>query len=103
MEIVLDDYTYTSTNKPGVYYAFATAGDCISAGCDASSRIGEFKVDLSYTTFRMVQPIEYQFYNFPPCTRKVFNPIMEDQRWSGKCGGYCGLCKPVAIYLEITD
>ena len=105
MEIALDDYKFASTNAAGVFHEFASAGDCVSTTCDASSRTGKFQVDLSGTTFRMLEPIKYRFRNYPKCTRKVFDPVMEGnrQRWSGKCGGYCGNCSPVAVYLEITE
>jgi hypothetical protein len=105
MEIALDDYKFASTNAPGVFHQFGSAGDCASSACDASSRKGQFQVDLSGTTFRMLEPIKYQFHSYPECTAKVFDPVMEGnrQRWSGMCGGGCGNCSPVAIYLEITE
>jgi hypothetical protein len=104
MEIALDDYKFASTNAAGVFHEFASAGDCVSYTCDASTRTGKFQVDFSATTFRMLDPVHYQFSNYPICTAKVFNPVMEEnrQRWSGKCGGHCGLCTPLAIYLELN-
>ena len=103
MQIVLDDYKFTSSTVPGVNHPFASAGDCISAGCYSSDRIGSFQVDLSGTNFRLQDPITYRFVNYPTCTSQLFDALMEvnRQRWFAKCGGYCGYCEPVAIHLEI--
>ncbi len=105
MEIVLDDYKFTSSTVPGVNHPFASAGDCISVGCSSYHRNGAFQVDLSGTSFRLQEPITYLFVNYPSCTAKLFDARMEvnHQRWSAKCGGHCGYCKPVAVHLEIID
>ena len=102
MHIVINDYKFASTTVPGTYYPFASAGDCESPSCSSAYRAGFFQIDISGTNFRLPKSIQYSFYNYPSCTRKLFDPTMDErrQRWSAKCGGYCGQCTPTAIYLE---
>ena len=58
MALVINDYRFATSNVPGVFRMFATASDCRSSSCYASSRYGSFLVDFSRTSFRLPPSIE---------------------------------------------
>ena len=107
MHIVTNDYKFATTDVPGVYHPFASAGDCHSPECLSHYKKGHFQIDFSGTKFRLPQSIQYWIHSYPPCNKKLFNPTMDGnrQRWSAKCGGACGICRPNAdvIHVELIN
>ena len=103
MHIVTNDYKF-ATNVSGVYHPFASAGDCHSRECLPDKKVGNFQVDISGTKFILPQSIQYDFNDsHPECNRKLYNATMDEnrQRWSAKCGGYCGACTPFANITHV--
>ena len=109
MQIVTNDYKFATTDVPGVYHPFASAADCHSHVCLSDRKKGHFQIDISGTKFRLppAQSIQYWFHSWPKCNEKLFSPTMDDnrQRWSAKCGGNCGTCRPNAsiIHVELIN
>ena len=104
MHIVTNDYEFATTDIPGVYHPFASAGDCYSRQCFSHKKKGHFQIDISGTKFSLPQSIEYDFNEaHPECNRQLYNATMDEnrQRWSAKCGGYCGDCKPDANTIRV--
>ena len=103
MKIVTNDYRFATTNVPGVYHRYASAGDCKSHGC-TNPRSGIFQVDISGTSFRLQLTIPYKYIAYPACAQKLFSPTMDASRlrWSATCGGRCGSCTPEYLHLELS-
>ena len=104
MHIVTNDYKFATTDFPGVYHPFASAGDCVSRECSTAYKKGHFQVDISGTKFSLPQAIQYHFNGtYPECNKKLHNATMEEnrQRWSAKCGGYCGYCTTAADIIPV--
>ena len=107
MHIVANCYKFATTDVPGVYHPFASAGDCYSRQCFSDKKKGRFQIDISGTKFSLPQSIQYEFDCHPQCNRKLYNATMDKnrQRWSAKCGGFCGDCSPAAhiIHVELIN
>ena len=104
MHILANNYKFATTDVPDVYHPFASAGDCHSRSCTSPYKRGHFQVDFSGTKFSLPQSIQYDFNEaFPPCNRKLHVPTMDKnrQRWSPKCGGFCGACTPAKNIIPV--
>ena len=104
MYIVTNDYKFATTDVPGVHHPFASAGDCHARTCSSDYKKGHFQVDISGTKFSLPQSIQYDFNDaHPECNQKLYNATMDEnrQRWSAKCGGYCGYCTPATNIIPV--
>ena len=104
MHIVTNDYKFATTDDSSVYHPFASAGDCHSRECLSDHKKGHFQVDISGTKFSLPQSIQYDFNEaHPECNRKLYSKTMDEnrQRWSAKCGGFCGDCTPFANITHV--
>ncbi|XP_033214669.1 A disintegrin and metalloproteinase with thrombospondin motifs 9 isoform X2 [Belonocnema kinseyi] len=93
--IIADDYTF-SWNEGSKRVEFGKAGDCYSlANCPQ----GRFSINLSGTFFKLSPQVSWTTQK-----SRAFLKInrVNDQMISGKCGGYCGFCTPMAgLKLDI--
>ena len=72
---------------------FGSAGDCFSANEDPTCRKGSFMIDLSGSGLKISSSVSWKMQ------QSINLKIAEFQndkgiRVSGKCGGWCGHCKP---------
>ncbi|XP_072761907.1 A disintegrin and metalloproteinase with thrombospondin motifs 15 isoform X4 [Anoplolepis gracilipes] len=85
--IIANDYTFSWT-KGMKRVEYGKAGDCYSlTDCPQ----GRFSINLRGTTLRLSPTVTW--VTETSSTFFAINKI-NDQRILGKCGGYCGFCKP---------
>ncbi|XP_020280121.1 A disintegrin and metalloproteinase with thrombospondin motifs 9 isoform X3 [Pseudomyrmex gracilis] len=95
--IIANDYTFSWTEgKKRVEYG--KAGDCYSL---ATCPQGRFSINLRGTALRLSPEVMWV-----PETSNAFLEItkVNHQRIVGKCGGYCGFCKPkTGLKLDVLS
>lgn len=85
---------------------YGSAKDCFKhSSCYnyETKKSGKTEADLTGTDFRFPTSIPYLFKSWPDCAKGPLEPSMSGDRkkWSVKCGGRCGGCKPTSMILEI--
>ena len=87
------DFTFAVTKKHGQAVPYATAGDCFSAS-RGQCRKGSFKIDLSGTGLRVDGSVSWSLFSNTPGIRIQDFTNYQGIVISGKCGGWCGQCRP---------
>lgn len=104
MTIIPDDYTFATTNEAGSPVAFATAGDCFSAGTDTNCRKGSFMIDLTGTGLRVKNDVKWIVQGDIPGMQIANYENNKGIMISANCGGWCGHCRPeTSLKLELAN
>ncbi|KAG7202290.1 hypothetical protein KM043_018623 [Ampulex compressa] len=93
--VLTTDYTFTWT-KGAKCIEYGKAGECYSPSHCSE---GQFSINLSGTMLKLSPDATWSKE-----TRETFMEIerINDQRVVGKCGGYCGFCKPkIGLKLDV--
>ncbi|KAI8500221.1 hypothetical protein Bbelb_217870 [Branchiostoma belcheri] len=100
IRVILDDYTFATTE--GKYVPYGMAGDCYSPtqGCAK----GTFQVDLTGTEFVLAPGVQWGMFATWPGELTINDMSISADRTvvSGRCGGWCGNCGPVGEDLLLS-
>ncbi|XP_019642895.1 PREDICTED: uncharacterized protein LOC109484115 [Branchiostoma belcheri] len=100
VRVILDDYTFATTE--GKYVPYGMAGDCYSPtqGCAK----GTFQVDLTGTEFVLAPGVQWGMFATWPGELTINDMSISADRTvaSGRCGGWCGNCGPVGEDLLLS-
>ena len=96
MTIIPDDFEFAVSI--GVPIPFGSAGDCFSANEDPTCRKGSFMIDLNTSGLKISETVTWKMQASDGLAVADF---LNDKglRVSGRCGGWCGHCKP-SPYLK---
>lgn len=89
LRVRTDDWTFSRQVKGKHLVKYGEAGDCYSS---LSCPQGRFSINLSGTAFKVSEATTWAEYGKDPSIR--VNRYDGGRKVQGKCGGYCGGCRP---------
>merc|ERR1719410_1451387 len=94
----MDEVTLTTEDTEGQQPG--TGGSCFSwHSCEASKR-GRFSMDLAGTGLMLADSVEWKASGWGNGVQKVLNYERTPDSASGKCGAWCGECKPDKLVVK---
>jgi len=95
-----DEFSSTNANNK----APGTAGSCYSWNACESAKRGKFSVDLTGTGFALAESVKWKATGWGNGSPDSVGSYMRtDYKASGKCGAWCGSCKPESGIQLIAD
>ncbi|XP_065566975.1 A disintegrin and metalloproteinase with thrombospondin motifs 9-like isoform X2 [Artemia franciscana] len=88
LRVITNDFAYAKPLR-GALIPFGEAGDCYSS---ANCPQGRFSINLEGTAFRVANHINWIGHGEK--SSLWVNRLDDYQKVQGKCGGFCGKCKP---------
>ena len=106
LNVLIDDSRFSVQIEGTIVEWYATATDCMSAAsCEAyrQNKHGKTEADLTGTDFKFPSSIPYDTNSWPSCASGWLEPTMsvDRKKWSVRCGGFCGSCRPTPLVLEL--